>query len=131
MHLKGHCVCVGGGAFVEKGGRAGHSHTTRALASPLRAHRTACPLTPSPPPCMRTPPPPQAEALLEVSFAGLVLPHRMPPHTELLDLDPLPLAALGDARIEKLYTGRFTHFNPIQTQVGAGCGGRVEGGRGA
>ena len=45
---------------------------------------------------------------------------RMPPHTELLDLDPLPLAALRDARLDGLYTGRFTHFNPIQTQARAG-----------
>lgn len=43
----------------------------------------------------------------------------MPPHTELLDLDPLPLTALGSPALEALYTGRFTHFNPIQTQVGA------------
>ena len=41
----------------------------------------------------------------------------MPPHTELLDLDPLPLSALRDARLEALYQGRFTHFNPIQTQA--------------
>jgi hypothetical protein len=45
---------------------------------------------------------------------------RMPPHTELLDLDPLPLGALSNPALEGLYTGRFTHFNPIQTQVGAG-----------
>ena len=34
---------------------------------------------------------------------------------ELLDLQPLPLTALNDSRLESLYT--FTHFNPIQTQV--------------
>jgi hypothetical protein len=28
---------------------------------------------------------------LEVSLSGLQLPARGPPHTELLDLDPLPL----------------------------------------
>jgi activating signal cointegrator complex subunit 3 len=38
-----------------------------------------------------------------------------PPHTELLDLRPLPLAALGNKEYEQLYS--FTHFNPIQTQV--------------
>jgi hypothetical protein len=42
----------------------------------------------------------------------------MPPHSELLDLDPLPLSALKDPKIEGMYQGRFTHFNPIQTQVG-------------
>ncbi len=38
-----------------------------------------------------------------------------PPHTELLDLDPLPKSALGNANYESLY--RFSHFNPIQTQI--------------
>lgn len=38
-----------------------------------------------------------------------------PPHTELLDLDPLPLQALGDPTFESLY--KFSHFNPIQTQA--------------
>ncbi len=61
--------------------------------------------------------PSQAEALLAISFQGLILPERMPPHTELLDLDPLPLAALGNEQYQAMYTGRFTHFNPIQTQA--------------
>lgn len=60
-----------------------------------------------------------AESTLALSFKGLILPERMPPHTELLDLDPLPLSALGNAAFEKLYEGRFTHFNPIQTQARA------------
>lgn len=36
-------------------------------------------------------------------------------HTELLDLKPLPVTALGNKAYEELY--RFSHFNPIQTQV--------------
>ena len=56
-----------------------------------------------------------AEALHALSFQGLVLPERHPPHTELLDLDPLPLSALDCLQYEALY--RFSHFNPIQTQV--------------
>lgn len=36
-------------------------------------------------------------------------------HTELLDLKPLPLTALGNPTYEALY--KFSHFNPIQTQV--------------
>jgi activating signal cointegrator complex subunit 3 len=36
-------------------------------------------------------------------------------HAELLDLEPLPVTALGNPQYEALY--RFTHFNPIQTQV--------------
>lgn len=36
-------------------------------------------------------------------------------HTELLDLKPLPVTALGNRAYESLYN--FSHFNPIQTQV--------------
>lgn len=50
-----------------------------------------------------------------MSFKGLILPERHPPHTELLDLDPLPLSALDCPLYESQY--RFSHFNPIQTQV--------------
>lgn len=56
-----------------------------------------------------------AEALLPLSFRGLILPEVHPPHTELLDLDPLPRSALDSPEFEALY--RFSHFNPIQTQV--------------
>ncbi|KAG0625562.1 hypothetical protein M758_2G065100 [Ceratodon purpureus] len=57
----------------------------------------------------------QAEALHTVSFQHLILPEQHPPHTELLDLRPLPLAALGNKAYEQLYS--FSHFNPIQTQA--------------
>ena len=60
---------------------------------------------------------PQAEETLELPLAGLQLPSRGPPHTELLDLDPLPLSALGKPAYVELYKGRFTLFNPIQTLV--------------
>lgn len=50
-----------------------------------------------------------------VNFKGLILPERHPPHTELQDLDPLPVTALANPAYEALY--RFSHFNPIQTQV--------------
>ncbi len=56
-----------------------------------------------------------AETTLPMSFKGLILPERHPPHTELLDLDPLPLSALDCPEYEAQY--RFSHFNPIQTQV--------------
>ena len=55
------------------------------------------------------------QTLTPISFRHLVLPERAPPHTDLLDLAPLPRAALGDARLEALY--RFSHFNPVQTQM--------------
>ena len=35
--------------------------------------------------------------------------------TELLDLQPLPVSALGSAKLETLY--RFSYFNPVQTQI--------------
>jgi len=56
-----------------------------------------------------------AEALLPMSFQGLILPEQHPPHTELLDLDPLPVSALNNPTFESMY--RFSHFNPIQTQA--------------
>jgi len=75
------------------------------------------------------PPPPQyfirivsdrwlgAESQLPVSFRNLILPEKFPPSTELLDLQPLPVSALQDRQLEALYSGRFSFFNPIQTQV--------------
>lgn len=56
-----------------------------------------------------------AEAFLTVSFKNLILPERHPPHTELLDLDPLPLSALNSPTYQSMYS--FSHFNPLQTQV--------------
>jgi len=57
------------------------------------------------------------EALLPISFRHLILPEKYPPHTELLDLQPLPINALRNPQFEKLYEGHFQHFNAIQTQV--------------
>lgn len=57
-----------------------------------------------------------AEAFLPLSFHDLILPEAHPPHTTLLDLDPLPVSALNNPLYESMYT-RFSHFNPIQTQV--------------
>jgi activating signal cointegrator complex subunit 3 len=68
-----------------------------------------------------------------ISFQNLILPERHMPHTgkcrkiffslcrnfflplELLDLDPLPITALGNPEYESLF--KFKHFNPIQTQL--------------
>uniref|UniRef100_H2Z645 Activating signal cointegrator 1 complex subunit 3 n=1 Tax=Ciona savignyi TaxID=51511 RepID=H2Z645_CIOSA len=49
-----------------------------------------------------------------ISFKHLILPDRHPPHTELTDLEPLPITAL-DEKFQAVYN--FTHFNPIQTQI--------------
>ncbi|XP_039603796.1 activating signal cointegrator 1 complex subunit 3 [Polypterus senegalus] len=56
-----------------------------------------------------------AEAVCIINFQHLILPERHPPHTELLDLQPLPVTALGNREYEALY--KFTHFNPVQTQI--------------
>lgn len=57
----------------------------------------------------------QAEALYTISFHNLALPEGHTSHTELLDLKPLPVTALGNNTYEALYS--FSHFNPIQTQA--------------
>ncbi|KAG8095958.1 hypothetical protein GUJ93_ZPchr0013g36564 [Zizania palustris] len=57
----------------------------------------------------------QAESLFTISFHNLTLPQTQITHTELLDLKPLPLSALGNKTYQDLY--RFSHFNPIQTQA--------------
>jgi len=57
------------------------------------------------------------DQVVPVSFKHLILPDRHPPHTDLLDLTPLPVAALGNPLFEALYKGKISHFNPIQTQV--------------
>ncbi|RYY36606.1 DEAD/DEAH box helicase, partial [archaeon] len=44
------------------------------------------------------------------------LPQTVTPYTDLLNLAPVPVASLHNPAYEALYT-RFTHFNPIQTQV--------------
>jgi len=56
-----------------------------------------------------------SESVIAVSFKHLILPEQYPPETELLDLNPLPVSALFNKDAEAMY--KFTHFNPIQTQV--------------
>lgn len=52
-----------------------------------------------------------------VSCEGLLLPDKHLPSTPLLDLMPLPVTALGNDLFEGLYEGKFSHFNPLQTQI--------------
>lgn len=59
----------------------------------------------------------QSEAVLPVSFRHLLLPEKFSPPTELLDLQPLPVAALRNPDYEALFKPRITVFNPIQTQA--------------
>ncbi|KAI9851780.1 MAG: DEIH-box ATPase [Thelocarpon superellum] len=57
-----------------------------------------------------------AETKLAVSFQKLILPEKFPPHTPLLDLQPLPITALKNPSFTKLYPD-WVRFNKIQTQV--------------
>ncbi|KAI8873078.1 Sec63-domain-containing protein [Ramicandelaber brevisporus] len=58
-----------------------------------------------------------AESLVALSFQHLLLPAHDTIHTELLDLQPLPVSALKDPLLESYCSSRFTHFNPVQTQI--------------
>ncbi|KAI0234175.1 putative steryl acetyl hydrolase mug81 [Massospora cicadina] len=58
-----------------------------------------------------------AETVVPVSFKHLVLPTLTPQFTDLLNLQPLPLAALNHPPLEAICRPRFSHFNPIQTQA--------------
>ncbi|KAK5654988.1 hypothetical protein OQA88_6747 [Cercophora sp. LCS_1] len=57
-----------------------------------------------------------SETRLAVPFQKLILPERFPPHTELLDLQPLPVAALKAKDFAALYPD-WQQFNKIQTQT--------------
>ena len=56
-------------------------------------------------------------ASLPISFRNLILPAKFPPPTELLDLQPLPVSALGNKSLVSLYHTSFREFNPVQTQT--------------
>lgn len=57
----------------------------------------------------------QSETRLPISFQHLIRPEPFPSHTQLLDLQPLPVSALHNKAFEDLYP--FESFNKIQTQV--------------
>ncbi|KAG4426600.1 hypothetical protein IFR04_000031 [Cadophora malorum] len=57
-----------------------------------------------------------SENKLAVSFQKLILPEKFPPHTQLLDLQPLPVAALKTEDFRALYPN-WERFNKIQTQT--------------
>ncbi|KAL0083538.1 Sec63 Brl domain-containing protein [Phycomyces blakesleeanus] len=58
-----------------------------------------------------------AETKLPVSFKHLILPEKYAPHTELHDLQPLPVSALRNPAYENVYSRWIKQFNPIQTQA--------------
>ncbi|SMR51251.1 unnamed protein product [Zymoseptoria tritici ST99CH_1E4] len=57
-----------------------------------------------------------AETKLTLSFQKLVLPEKFPPHTPLLDMQPLPVQALKREDFVGLYPD-WPQFNKIQTQT--------------
>ncbi|KAI8902750.1 Sec63 Brl domain-containing protein [Globomyces pollinis-pini] len=56
------------------------------------------------------------ETRVPVILKNLILPEKYPPHTELLDLQPLPVSALRNKEFQALYNTQ-EKFNAIQTQV--------------
>lgn len=58
----------------------------------------------------------QSETKLAVSFDKLVLPEKFLQHTQLLDLQPTPVAALKRQDFQELYP-QWQKFNRIQTQT--------------
>ena len=57
-----------------------------------------------------------SETKLAVSFQKLILPEKFPPHTPVLDLQPLPVAALKTDDYKALYPN-WDRFNKVQTQT--------------
>jgi pre-mRNA-splicing helicase BRR2 len=57
-----------------------------------------------------------SETKLAVPFQKLILPEKFPPHTPLLDLQPLPVSGLKDGEYIALYPN-WQCFNKIQTQT--------------
>lgn len=55
------------------------------------------------------------DSTIAVSFKDLIMPSMMMPHTDLLDLHPVPKSALNYSTFESIY--KFSHFNPIQSQT--------------
>ena len=58
-----------------------------------------------------------AETVTPVSFQHLIRPDTESVYTDLLDLQPLPVAALKNPLLEDIYRQRFLFFNPMQTQI--------------
>jgi pre-mRNA-splicing helicase BRR2 len=67
----------------------------------------------------------QSESKIAVSLQKLQLPSKFPPHTRLLDLQPLPVSALKVDEYQKLYPD-VGFFNKIQTQTFTSLYGSTE-----
>ncbi|KAI3404130.2 mug81 [Candida oxycetoniae] len=58
-----------------------------------------------------------SETVHPISFQHLIKPSNETMKTELLRLSPLPITALHNPDIEKIYSSKFRYFNPMQTMV--------------
>ena len=58
-----------------------------------------------------------AETVHAISFQHLIRPDTESVYTDLLNLQPLPIAALKNPALEEIYGQRFQFFNPMQTQI--------------
>jgi antiviral helicase SLH1 len=58
-----------------------------------------------------------AETVHPISFQHLIRPDTESVYTDLLNLQPLPVAALKNPLLEEVYAQRFQYFNPMQTQI--------------
>ncbi|RLV93525.1 Antiviral helicase SLH1 [Spathaspora sp. JA1] len=58
-----------------------------------------------------------SESVHAVSFQHLIRPSNETIKTDLLRLQPLPVTALHNPDIEKIYNHKFKYFNPMQTMV--------------
>lgn len=58
-----------------------------------------------------------AETVHPISFQHLIRPDTESVYTDLLNLQPLPIAALKNPLLEELYAQRFQYFNPMQSQI--------------
>ena len=53
------------------------------------------------------------EHLFPIPIKNIELPIERSPHTDLLDLTPLPTTALNNPKYEQLYSSKFSAFNPV------------------
>lgn len=58
-----------------------------------------------------------SETVHSVSFQHLIKPTNDTIRTNLLRLQPLPVTALHDSKVERIYSDRFRYFNPMQTMT--------------
>lgn len=58
-----------------------------------------------------------AETVTPISFQHLIRPDSETVYTPLLSLQPLPITALKNETLERIYGSRFQYFNPMQTQI--------------